>query len=34
VIGAICQWCVASVAIMAAALPCAALRIASLPMGR
>lgn len=31
VIGAICQWCVASAAIMAAALVCAACRVASLP---
>jgi uncharacterized membrane protein len=34
VIGAICQWCVASAAIMAAALPCAVLRIAQLPTRR
>ncbi|QIN79299.1 hypothetical protein GBA65_13155 [Rubrobacter marinus] len=31
VIGAVCQWCVASAAIMAAALVCAALRVARLP---
>ncbi len=34
VIGAICQWCVASAAIMAAALACAALRISSPPTRR
>ena len=34
VIRAICQWCVASAAIMAAALPCAVLRIAQLPTRR
>ncbi len=34
VIGAICHWCVASAAIMAAALPCAVLRVAQLPTGR
>ncbi len=34
VIGAICQWCVASAAIMFGALACAALRTAGLPMGR
>jgi uncharacterized membrane protein len=33
VIGAICQWCVASAAIMAAALACAAFRVARLPAG-
>lgn len=31
VIGAVCQWCVASAAIMAAALVCAALRVNGLP---
>lgn len=30
-IGAICQWCVASALIMAAALACAALRVVNLP---
>ena len=34
VIGAICQWCVASAAIMFGALACAALRMAGLPKGR
>ncbi len=34
VIGAVCQWCVASAAIMACALPCAAVRIARSPTGR
>ena len=34
VIGAICQWCVASAAIMAAALACATLRIARPPTRR
>jgi uncharacterized membrane protein len=34
VIGAICQWCVASAAIMFGALVCASLRMASLPKGR
>ena len=34
VIGAVCQWCVASVAIMASALACAALRIPSQPTRR
>lgn len=34
VIGAVCQWCVASAAIMAAALVCAALRISSPPTRR
>ena len=33
VIGAICQWCVASAAIMAGALLCAAGRVAGLPRG-
>lgn len=33
VIGALCQWCVASAAIMAAALACAALRVRGLPKG-
>jgi uncharacterized membrane protein len=33
VIGAICQWCVASAAIMFGALVCAALRVARLPEG-
>ena len=33
VIGALCQWCVASAALMAAALACAALRVAVLPRG-
>ncbi|HEV2741906.1 MAG TPA: vitamin K epoxide reductase family protein [Rubrobacter sp.] len=34
VIGAICQWCVASAAIMFGALVCASLRVASLPKDR
>lgn len=34
VIGAICQWCVASAAIMAAALACAALRASRPPARR
>ncbi len=33
VIGAICQWCVASAAIMFGALVCAAFRVARLPKG-
>jgi uncharacterized membrane protein len=33
VIGAVCQWCVASAAIMAGALLCAAGRVAGLPRG-
>ncbi len=34
VIGAVCQWCVASAAIMTAALACTALRISSQPTRR
>jgi len=33
VIGAVCQWCVASATIMAATLLCAASRVAGLPRG-
>ena len=33
VIGAVCQWCVASAAIMVGALLCAASRVAGLPRG-